>query len=90
MSLDANGERARAMTLFADMQHLRHEDGSYWTGYVFPDEVNWPGEQTTYTAAAVILAADQLSGATPGADIMVGRTLPRVHELDCDCAASRA
>ena len=89
MSLHANGDRERALTLFADMQHLRHEDGSYWTGYVFPDEVNWPGEQTTYTAAAVILAADQLSGATPGADIMVGRTLPRMQELDCECTASR-
>ena len=42
------------------MQHLRPEDGSYWTGYVFPENVNWPGEHTTYTAAAVILAVDAL------------------------------
>lgn len=87
MALEANGERDRALGLFADMQHLRHENGSYWTGYVFPDEVNWPGEQTTYTAAAVILAADQLSRSTPGADVMRGDTMPVVGSVDCGCGA---
>ena len=38
MALDALGDHDRALRLFADMQHLRHEDGSYWTGYVYPDE----------------------------------------------------
>ena len=28
----------RALRLFADMQHLRDDDGGYWTGYVYPDE----------------------------------------------------
>lgn len=88
MSLEANGDAERARTLFADMQHLRHENGSYWTGYVFPDEVNWPGEQTTYTAAAVILAADQLSRATPGSDVMRGEGLPKFGDLSCGCDAS--
>lgn len=88
MSLEANGDRERALKLFSEMQHLRHENGSYWTGYVFPDEVNWPGEQTTYTAAAVILAADQLSRATPGSDVMRGDLLPRFGDLGCGCSAS--
>lgn len=88
MALEANGDRERALQLFADMQHLRHEDGSYWTGWVFPDRAHWPGEQTTYTAAAVILAADQLSGATPGSDIMRGRTLPRFGDLGARCCGS--
>ena len=83
----------RALRLFADMQHLRHEDGSYWTGYVFPDEVFWPGEQTTYTAAAVVLAADALSRTTPASGIMRGDTLaPHFAEigLECGCDADRA
>ncbi len=75
LALEAIGDRERALRLFADMQHLRAGDGSYWTGYVWPDEVNWPAEQTTYTAAAVVLAFDALSDATPGADIMRGTTL---------------
>jgi hypothetical protein len=34
MALDCLDDHARALRLFADMQHLRHENGSYWTGYV--------------------------------------------------------
>lgn len=59
----------RAAELFQMMQHLRHEDGSYWTGYQFANDRHFPGDRSTYTAAAVILAADTLSGATPGAII---------------------
>ena len=36
------GDHDRALRLFADMQHLRHDDGSYWTGYVYPEDVFWP------------------------------------------------
>jgi hypothetical protein len=74
MALEANGDRDRALRLFTDMQHLRFEGGRYWTGFVFPDEGNWPAEHTTYTAAAVILAADALSLGTPGSGIMRGDT----------------
>ncbi|QWC85321.1 prenyltransferase [Nocardioidaceae bacterium] len=88
MALHAVGEESAARALFADMQHLRHRAGGYWTGFVEPDRVNWPRQQTTFTAAAVVLAADQLSGTTPGADIMVGRTLvtaaPEIG-LGCGC-----
>ena len=38
MALDALGDRERALQLLADMQHLRTDEGSYWTGYVWPDE----------------------------------------------------
>jgi hypothetical protein len=88
MALDCLDDADRARQLFADMQHLRHENGSYWTGYVYPDEVNWPGEQTTYTAAAVVLAADALSRTTPGSGIMRGETLAapfRSIALECGC-----
>ncbi len=86
LALDALGDRERALRLLADMQHLRHEDGSYWTGFVFPENVNWPGEQTTYTAAAVILAVDALSLSTPGATIMRGTTLgPEFAQIGLDC-----
>ena len=39
----------------------REPDGKYWTGIVYPEEVHFPAEeQSTYTAAAVVLAADAL------------------------------
>lgn len=91
MALDSLDERDRALRLFADMQHLRHERGDYWTGYVFPDGVFWPHEQTTYTAAAVVLAADALSRTTPASGIMRGDTLaahPGALALECGCAFS--
>ena len=91
MALDTVGDRERALRLFADMQHLRDEDGAYWTGYVFPDDVNWPAEHTTYTAAAVLLAADALSHATPGSEIMRGTTLaPHFAEVALECSCSSA
>jgi hypothetical protein len=93
MALDALGDRDRALRLLADMQHLRAEDGRYWTGYVYPDDVNWPVEHTTYTAAAVILAVDALGHGTPGSDIMRGTTLaPHFAEiaLECGCELEHA
>ena len=88
MALDCLDDHARALRLYADMQHLRHENGSYWTGYVHPDDVFWPAEQTTYTAAAVILAADELSRTSPASGIMRGETLAapfREIGLECGC-----
>ena len=92
MALDAIGDRDRARRLLADMQHLRTPEGSYWTGYVWPDEVNWPAEQTTYTAAAVILAVDALTDGSPGADIMRGTTLAADFAeigLECGCPSGQ-
>ena len=91
LALEALGDRERALALFADVQHLREDDGRYWTGLVFPEGVNWPGEHSTYTAAAVILAADALADATPGADIMRGRTMVAPFEpiaLECGCPSA--
>jgi hypothetical protein len=93
LALDAIGDRRRALTLLADMQHLRAEDGAYWTGYVYPDGVNWPVEHTTYTAAAVILAYDALTGATVGSGIFRGTGLPAGFSeigLECGCAPATA
>ena len=40
----------------------RRDDGSYWTGIVYPDDLMFPfDEHTSYTAAAVILAADAIT-----------------------------
>jgi hypothetical protein len=69
LALAAAGHRDAATEQLAAMQHLRHEDGSYWTGLVYADDVRWPVERTTWTAAAVVLAADTLAGATPASGL---------------------
>lgn len=62
----AVGDRQRALELFAWAQQYRTDDGRYWTGTVFPTGARFPvGERSTYTAAAVVLAADALAGGSP-------------------------
>lgn len=59
----AAGEFEKARELFSWIASQRTADGRYWTGTVYPDEERFPAaEQSTYTAAAVVLAADALDG----------------------------
>ena len=90
MALDTMGERDRALQQFEAMQHLREVDGSYWTGLVFSDGKRWPVERTTWTGAAMILAADSLSETTTGSGIFRDDALPRGLEGDYDCACVRS
>jgi hypothetical protein len=91
LALDAMGDTARARELFATIQHLRHDDGSYWTGWQFANRRHFPGDRSTYTAAAVILAADALADASPAARLFKevdGRPLGPSEPADpvaCGC-----
>lgn len=70
LALDAIGRYGEAIDLLTWVQALRRDDGSYWTGMVYPEQVTFPaGETTTYTTAAIVLAMDALAGATPAAGI---------------------
>ena len=69
LALAAAGRPDAGIEQVAAMQHLRADDGSYWTGFVYPDDARWPVERTTWTAGAVVLAADALSGATPASGL---------------------
>ena len=68
LALDALGRNDEARWLFDWVDHLRCGDGAYWTGATFPDGTRWPVEQTTWSAAAVVLVYDALcgTGATSG------------------------
>jgi len=61
LALLAAGDHARAVTLYSWLHQWREDDGSYWTGYQFVEDVLWPEERPTWTAAAVLLAADALT-----------------------------
>jgi len=93
LTLDALGDRTRAVAVFADAQHLRQPDGSYWTGYVYADEVNWPAEHTTFTTAAALLAHDALAEVTGGSGVVRGTGLvarPQPLGLECGCSSADA
>ena len=68
----AVGERQIAEELFSWTRRHREDDGRYWTGTVYPDESRFPpGERSTYTAAAIVLCADAITGHSPAAALFV-------------------
>ncbi len=82
MALDAVGLRDQATTLLGWTRHLRHPDGSYWTGCVHPQCVKFPGgERSSYGAAAVIMAHHVLLDAGGAAGLFRGEFLPAGMEL---------
>jgi MMP endo-(1,4)-3-O-methyl-alpha-D-mannosidase len=78
LAFAAIGDVATATELLGWTRAHRREDGAYWTGIVYPSHELFPGdEHTSYTAAAVLLAADAITGASPAADLFASR-----HTLD--------
>lgn len=87
IALDAVGERKRAVALVRDVQFTRDPGGGYQTGWVFPEEVFWPGDLSSWTDGAMILAADVLSDSTPGSGLFRGDGLPPLAQITrCDHA----
>lgn len=75
MALLAAGEYRQAAELFSWLHDYRDSDGGYWTGWVLRERVLWPPEKPTWTAAAVLLAADALTGYTRAANLFTGVAL---------------
>ena len=93
LTLAAVGEDDRGRELLRRVQHLRSADGSYWTGLVFDEGVRWPVERSSWTAAAMVLAADALAGGSTlalfrGDDLPTGVLLPAgtCREAGAACA----
>ena len=65
------GEPEIAQRLFSTTNDMRDSDGAYFTGLVLPEEKTFPHvERTSYTAAAVLLAADALAELSPAAGLL--------------------
>ena len=75
MALLAAGDHARAVQLYSWLHQWRVEDGSYWTGYQFVLDVMWPDEKPTWTAGAIMLAADALTEYSPASQLFQQVTL---------------
>ena len=70
----ASGDQSTATDLLLWTRSHRLDDGSYWTGIVYPTIERFPaGETSAYTAAAVILAADAITGASPAGAVFAPR-----------------
>ncbi len=55
------GMRERAEALWGWVQRMEADDGLYWTGINHPRGEVYPNEKTTWSAGAVLLAANELS-----------------------------
>ena len=64
------GFLSEAEELLSSLHQWRDDkDDLYWTGYVYPDDKFWPIEKPTWTAGAVLLAADAVYNFTPGSKL---------------------
>jgi GH15 family glucan-1,4-alpha-glucosidase len=79
LAFAAIGDRATASDLLRWTRAHRRPDGAYWTGLVYRARrkpVRFPyDEHTSYTAAAVILAADAIAAASPASGIFTPHPL---------------
>jgi hypothetical protein len=80
MALLAAGDHARAVTVYSWLHQFLDSDGGYWTGYVFPDKAIWPEEKTTWTAGAILLAADALTEYSPASSLFTQVNLIATQE----------
>jgi hypothetical protein len=87
MALLAAGDHARAVELYSWLHQWRSDTGDYWTGYQFVQELLWPDERPTWTAGAVLLAADALTRHTAAATLF---TRVELLSADTDSLARRA
>jgi hypothetical protein len=82
LALDALGLTNQALELFSCTRRHRREDGAYWTGIAYPSEVTFPDRETTsYTSAAIILAADALTSSSLASGLFRHDSLPMPLDL---------
>lgn len=65
LTLSAMGNRQQARVVFQWVENRKFEDGTFWTGFTFPDMTVWPGEKLTWNNAVALMAADALYDLTP-------------------------
>lgn len=87
LALLAVGDHARAVELYSWLHQWRLEDGSYWTGYQFVQDLLWPDEKPTWTAGAILLAADALTAHTSASTLFTKVNL--LVEAEPELAAAK-
>jgi hypothetical protein len=71
----AAGKVQQARTLITDLAPLAAENGGYWMGWQFAENVIWPQERPSWTAGALVLACDALEGLSPGSNLLIHNSL---------------
>ncbi|NJN50725.1 MAG: prenyltransferase [Gammaproteobacteria bacterium] len=82
LALLSIGRVTQARTLFNWLPRFRGEHGAWWTGYQWREDVLWPAEQPTWTAAAVLLAADALTERSAASGLFTEIRLPPLQHAE--------
>lgn len=70
LAFAAIGDVSTATDLLKWTRTHRCDDGSYWTGIVYPQRELFPAnERTSYTGAAAVLAVDAITRTTPASNL---------------------
>ncbi len=76
MALIAIGEVVRAQTLLSWCAPLRDDRGGFAMGWQSEEQIIWPDERPSWTAAAFVLALDAMHEITPANRVLCGRLIP--------------
>ncbi len=82
MALLSAGDHPRAVEVYSWLHQWRNQDGSYWTGYQLVEDLLWPDEKPTWTAGAILLAADALTQHTGAASLFTEVNLLAEESVD--------
>ena len=90
LALEACDLAHEAEPLIEWVHELRDPDGGYWTGIAYPEQVRWPTERSTWSAATVILAVEALAGESETATFFRELGEPEVVADELARAAGRS
>jgi hypothetical protein len=78
LALIGTGQIGKAWDIYSWQHQWRDDDGAYWMGYQYDEDVPWPQEKPAWTAAAVILAADAFLHMTPASRVLTEIAVPEM------------
>lgn len=69
MALLRCGMERDALQLIDMVERRRDQDGAFWMGWQWVEQIDWPAEKPTWTQAAYVLALDMVEGITPASGV---------------------
>ena len=76
------GRYGQAAELLSNLSSLARDGDGYWMGWQYELGVVWPKERPSWTAAAMVLAADAFYRIAPGSQLMVRHAGPNAWITD--------
>lgn len=73
------GKTQQARSLLENLNSLAADAGGYWMGWQFDENVIWPRERPSWTAGALIMAADALDGLSAGSALLITNQVPEMN-----------